>query len=85
MSHVKHAPERNRFELDLPGGPATLSYERDDGRLVLLHTGVPETHEGRGHGSALVQAAVDHARAEGLEVVPLCSFARAYLEGKGEG
>lgn len=80
MAEVTNDATRSRFEIDLPEGPAALDYRLEGDRLVLLHTGVPEDAEGQGHGAALVRAALEHARAEGLRVVPLCQFARAYLE-----
>src|SRR5262249_35231545 len=49
-------------------------------RLVLLHTEVPAALGGRGLGGRLVRAAVERASGEGLTVVPLCPFARTWLE-----
>ena len=80
MAVVVNDVESNRFVMGLPEGEAALNYEVDDGRRVLLHTGVPASAEGQGHGSALVRAALEHARDEGLRVVPLCHFARAWVE-----
>jgi len=69
-----------RFERDTGHGPAVLAYRRDGDRLFLTHTEVPEAAEGEGIGGALVRAAFDHARREGLRVVPLCPFVAAWLE-----
>jgi predicted GNAT family acetyltransferase len=49
-------------------------------RLVLIHIEVPFELEGRGIGGRLVTAAVDRAAREGLTLVPLCPFARGWLE-----
>ena len=70
----------SRFELRADGGLAELSYRRVGNRLVLIHTEVPVELEGRGLGGALVTAAIDRAAREGLTVVPLCPFARGWLE-----
>jgi hypothetical protein len=67
-----------RFEAHTPEGLAELTYDRRDGKLFLLHTGVPEEMEGRGVGGALVRAALEQARERGHKVVPYCSFAQAY-------
>lgn len=70
----------SRFELNLDGHLAELLYRRRADRLVLVHTGVPEALGGRGIGGLLVQAALNRAAGEGLTVVPLCPFARSWLE-----
>ena len=70
----------SRFELWAGGRLAELLYRRNGKRLVLIHTEVPEELEGRGLGGALVTAAVDRAAREGMTVVPLCPFARGWLQ-----
>jgi uncharacterized membrane protein YoaK (UPF0700 family)/predicted GNAT family acetyltransferase len=70
----------NRFELRSDGQTAYLEYRLNGKRLVLIHTETPEELEGRGFGGRLVAAAVDRAAREGLTVVPLCPFARGWLE-----
>lgn len=70
----------SRFELAEQDGLAELIYRRRANRLVLVHTGVPSKLEGHGIGGRLVKAAVGRAAAEGLTVVPLCPFARDWLE-----
>lgn len=70
----------SRFELTTDGALAELIYRRRANRLVLMHTEVPRQFEGHGIGGTLVQAAVDRAASEGLTVVPLCPFARKWLE-----
>jgi predicted GNAT family acetyltransferase len=70
----------SRFELAADGALSVLIYRRRADRLVLVHTDVPESLGGRGVAGMLVQAAVDRAAGEGLTVVPLCPFARKWLE-----
>jgi uncharacterized protein len=70
----------SRFELTVDGVLAELRYRRNGQRLVLIHTGVPADLEGRGLGGALVRAAVERAERDGMTVVPLCPFARDWLE-----
>lgn len=84
--HVSDAPQitdnpaRSRFEITADGHLADLRYRRNGNRLVLIHTGVPAELEGRGIGGRLVAAAVDRAARDGMTIVPLCPFARAWLE-----
>lgn len=73
-------PEEHRFEATVDGHLAELVYHRRAGRLVLVHTGVPDELGGKGVGGRLVEAAVAAAEAEGLTVVPRCPFARSWLE-----
>jgi uncharacterized protein len=70
----------SRFELDADGQQAVLLYRHNGGRLVLIHTEVPGQLEGRGLGGALVTAAIARAAREGMTIVPLCPFARGWLE-----
>jgi uncharacterized protein len=70
----------SRFELWVDGRLAELLYRRNGKRLVLIHTEVPVELEGHGLGGALVAAAVDRAAREGMTVVPLCPFARGWLQ-----
>jgi len=86
MVYVSDAPQvtdnqaDSRLELQADDRLAELDYRRNGKRLVLLHTEVPAELEGRGLGGRLVSAAVDRAAREGLTVVPLCPFARGWLE-----
>jgi predicted GNAT family acetyltransferase len=72
--------DASRFELRADGWLAELVYRIRGDRLVLVHTEVPVEMEGRGIGGRLVTAALDRAAREGLTLVPLCPFARGWLE-----
>jgi predicted GNAT family acetyltransferase len=77
---VNDNPALSRFELAVGDGQtAVLTYERGPGSLKLIHTEVPEPYRGRGFGEMLVKAVLAQARAEGLRVVAVCPFVRAYL------
>ncbi len=69
----------NRFVIDLDGTEAELLFRKRAGRLILVHTEVPEALSGRGIGGELVRAATAHARDEHLTIVPWCPFARRWL------
>jgi predicted GNAT family acetyltransferase len=76
---VRHAPESHRFEALVDGHLARLDYEMEGDTMNLHHTGVPPELEGRGIASALVRAAVEHVRAEGLGLRPTCGYVRAWM------
>ena len=57
-----------------------IIYGERDGEVILFHTEVDGSIEGRGLGSTLVSGALDDIRARGLRVVALCPFVRAYLK-----
>lgn len=80
MEHaVRHHSEESRFEVTLDGQTAELTYRRVGDRIIFTHTGVPTVLEGKGVGSALARAGLEYAKAEGLNVRPLCPFVAAYI------
>jgi predicted GNAT family acetyltransferase len=76
---VRHDPAARRFEVALGNELAVLNYRLQDKSLVITHTKVPPAWEGRGIAASLTRAAFDYARAEKRSVVPVCSYAAAYL------
>jgi uncharacterized protein len=70
----------SRLEVHADGELAELIYHKNGNRLVLIHTGVPEALGHHGIGGRLVQAAIEKAAAGGMTIVPLCPYARSWLE-----
>lgn len=70
----------SRLEIHAGGQLAELVYRKNGRRLVLIHTEVPEALGGHGLGGRLVRAGLDKAAAEGSTIVPLCPYARGWLE-----
>ena len=70
----------SRLEIRAGDRLAGLAYRRNGRRLVLIHTEVPPELEGRGIGGALVSAVIDRAAQDGMTIVPLCPFARSWLQ-----
>lgn len=77
---VRNNAEAQRYELEAEGALAMLDYQERGGALLLTHTEVPRALEGKGIGGRLVAGALADIRAQGLKIVPLCSFVAAYLE-----
>ena len=91
MSHYLDLPavventDKRRFEVEIAGQFAFAEYIlTKDGRLVITHTEVPPALEGQGVASHVIKAALDHARASKLQVMPLCPFAAAYIRRHSE-
>lgn len=80
MSDIIDNEVAQRFEVTKDGHTAELTYRTDAGRLVLIHTGVPDELGGHGLAGELVKAAVRKAAAEGLTIIPLCPYAREWLQ-----
>ena len=51
-----------------------------DQRIIIDHTEVSDALRGKGAGKQLVTAAVDHARKNGLKILPLCPFAKSVFD-----
>ena len=80
---VVHAPDRSRFEAQVEGQTAVLTYEVEGSTVAMTHTLVPRELEGRGIAGQLTRTAVDWARGEGLEIDPQCSYVRSWLQRNG--
>ena len=77
---IHHDRSGHRFETRVDGVPCVLDYQLAGNVMTLTHTDVPAEVGGRGIASALVQAAINTARAEGWKVVPACSYAASWLD-----
>lgn len=77
---ISHDPGYQRFVTEADGHAAVLDYRMSGETLEITHTRVPEPIGGRGIAGALVQAAFEHARAHGLRVRPICSYAARWAE-----
>lgn len=53
-------------------------------KMIIEHTEVSQALKGQSAGVKLVQAAVDHARANNLKILPLCPFANSVFKRKPE-
>lgn len=83
---VQHAEDggRGRFSLSAEGAEAEMTYARHDNVMVIDHTFTPPAMRGHGVAGRLMRAAVAHARASGLKIRPICSYAAAWMQGHAE-
>ena len=84
MAAVTDNAAQRRFELVEAGGVAFADYRRDAGRLVISHVEAPIALRGTGAAGRLMEGVLSVARQEGLKVVPLCSYAAAYMRRNAE-
>ena len=64
------------YDDDVFAGEMTYT-RRNDGNIVIDHTGVESAFGGKGYGGLLLAEAVGYARREGIKIVPVCSFVAA--------
>ncbi len=79
MAEVTDNTVRRRFELAEAGGVAFADYRRDVGQLIIPHVEAPVSLRGTGAAGRLMEGVLSVARQEGVKVVPLCSYAAAYM------
>lgn len=76
---VVHNAAAKRFEVAVDGKLAFSKYLLAGNKLIIEHTEVPQALEGRGIAGRIVRTALDYARAQGLKVLPLCPYAKAWI------
>jgi uncharacterized protein len=81
---IMHNAKSNRFEVQLNGELAMAQYMRQGDTLRLTYTVVPPNYRGQGIAAKLAHAVLEYAKAEGLQVQPICSYMAAYVEGHPE-
>jgi uncharacterized protein len=80
---LSHEPARRRFVAGLDGAEGVLEYRpAGEGVLDYYHTYVPQRLRGRGIASRLVAFALEHAREQGLRIVPSCPFVAKLIESE---
>jgi hypothetical protein len=84
MTDVHDNPARRRFEMVEQGQTVFADYRRDGGRLIIDHVEAPVSLRGTGAAGRFMEGLVAAARAEGSTIVPICSYAVAWLRRHGE-
>jgi len=73
-----------RYEMDVAGKSAFITYRRSGNVTTLLHAEVPPELAGRGVGSALAQGTLELVRLQGHKIVPRCPFIATYIRKHAE-
>jgi predicted GNAT family acetyltransferase len=73
-------PDLGRFELETGGLLSIADYRREPGRLVIPHVESDPALRGQGAAGRLMAQVAEVARTEDLKIVPICSYAAAWLK-----
>ena len=76
---VTHNPSEHRFETWIDGYLSKLDYIQDGSNFVITHVGVHPELRGQGIAGRIVQVSLEYAKEHDLRVVPMCSYAAAYI------
>ena len=76
---VTHNEAENTFEVWIDDYPSKLNYILDDKNFVITHVGVYPELRGQGLAGKIVEAALQYAKENSLRVIPMCSYAAAFI------
>lgn len=72
--------EKRWFEGELDGHRGRVEYMLVQNRIIYTHTEVDKALAGKGVASRLVEFALEFARKEELDIMPLCPFVAGYMK-----
>ena len=76
---VTHNQANRMFEVWIDGRLSKLDYIQDEKNFVITHVGVYPEHRGQGVAGKIVEAGLQYAKENSLRVIPMCSYAAAYI------
>ena len=77
---INNNAEASRYEMSVENKLAVADYLLTDKVLTITHIGVPKGLEGRGIAKRLMDGIVADAKANKFTIVPICSYASAYMQ-----
>jgi uncharacterized protein len=77
---VKDNPSAGRYEMDVNGHLAVAEYRLQGSQIFINHVETPEALRGQGVAAKVMAGVVEDAAARGLTIVPVCSYAAAYMK-----
>ncbi|MFN4277836.1 MAG: GNAT family N-acetyltransferase [Ferrovibrio sp.] len=83
-AYVTDNPDRSRFELDVSGQIVFANYRRQGETVIITHVEAPVALRGTGASGRLMEGIARMLQARNEKVVPLCSYAAAWLKRKPE-
>jgi len=76
---IAHNPDENRFEVTIDGNLSKMDYIQNGKNFVITHVGVHPSLRGQGVAGKIVEVGLEYARVNSFRVVPMCSYAAAYI------
>ena|SRR5215204_2039089 len=76
---VTQNEDEQRFETWVDGYLSKLDYIQDGKNFVITHVGVSPELRGQGIAGKIVEVSLEYAKAKSLRVIPMCSYAAAYI------
>lgn len=74
----------NRFEIWIDDLGSKLDYIEDKDSFAITHVGVHPDLRGQGIAGKITQFALEYAKTKSLRVIPICSYAVAYIRRNPE-
>lgn len=88
MLEVKHEEHESKGAFYIEEGGkrmAEMTYSKAGAdRIIIDHTQVDDKIRGQGAGEKMVEEAVVYARKKGINIIPLCPFARSVFNKNPE-
>lgn len=76
-----HDAENEVYRIHLEGEHyAVVDYSRDGDVIHILSMRVPDELQGRGYGKVMIETLLTELESQGVKVVPVCSYAKHYLQ-----
>ncbi|MCD8498413.1 MAG: N-acetyltransferase [Alphaproteobacteria bacterium] len=69
----------SRYEMELEGYTVFANVRQKDGTLYIDYVEAPPELRGKGAASVLMEGLVAIAKAENLEIFPICGYAASWL------
>lgn len=80
MTDITFDSDTSRYVLPLDGvEEAQVDVRASEGIMTVRRVFVPPSHEGQGLAARLMTHVADDARARGLKIVPVCSYAEVWF------
>jgi uncharacterized protein len=76
---ITHNQADHTFEAWIEGYLSKLDYIQDGKNFVITHVGVYPEYRGQGVAGKIVEAGLQYAKQNSLRVIPMCSYAAAYI------